>query len=404
MINEELQPKLRFSEFSKGWSYRAISDFGSVVTGSTPSTATQEFYGGNINFISPADMQGQRYVNSTKTTLTKAGFNKCRKLPPSSILFVCIGSSIGKVAQTPLESCSNQQINAVVVNEENSSDFIFSLLEERSARIAILAGEQAVPIINKSQFSSVKVIAPDCKKEQQKIADFLSAVDKKTFLLKEKYALLEQYKKGVMQKLFSRETRFKDENDNDFPDWQEERFSNILQLQLNSLQMNDESEYELITVRRRNGGVDSRGIYKGKEVLVKNQYELKTNQFVISKRQIVHGACGLVPEALAGAIVSNEYNVFEPVAEKLDINYFNMIATSLPMRRAFFINSDGVHIEKLLFKTQSWLKTKLDFPCVEEQRKIVTFINSLDKKLELVSQQIEQTQTFKKGLLQQMFV
>jgi type I restriction enzyme S subunit len=240
--------------------------------------------------------------------------------------------------------------------------------------------------------------------EQHEIADFFAVVDKKISLLKEKHALLEQYKKGVMQKLFSQEIRFKDEKDNEFPKWQEERFSNILVLKLNPLKMDDESEYKLITVRRRNRGVDSRGIYKGKDVLVKNQFELKANQFVISKRQIVHGACGLVPEELAGAIVSNEYNVFDPVAEKLDINYFNIIAKTLSMRRAFFINSDGVHIEKLLFKTQSWLKTKLDFPCVEEQKKIVSFIASIDKKIELIAQQAEQIQTFKKGLLQQMFV
>ncbi|NQZ09490.1 MAG: hypothetical protein HRT35_20240 [Algicola sp.] len=74
------------------------------------------------------------------------------------------------------------------------------------------------------------------------------------------------------------------------------------------------------------------------------------------------------------------------------------------MRRAFFINSDGVHIEKLLFKTQSWLKTQLDFPCVDEQKKIVAFITAIDKKIAQVAQQIELTETFKKGLLQQMFV
>ena len=293
----------------------------------------------------------------------------------------------------------------VRLNEKGNSDYFKYYFQTHSARKEISKYVRKATVANLpgSDLLRLKINLP-CLAEQKNSADFLSAIDKKISLLKEKYALIEQYKKGVMQKLFSQDIRFKRENGHDFPDWQEECFSNILLLQLNSLKMKDDNEYELITVRRRNRGVDSRGIFKGKEVLVKNQFELKTNQFVISKRQIVHGACGLVPEKLAGSIVSNEYNVFDPVPEKLDINYFNIIAKTLPMRRAFFINSDGVHIEKLLFKTQSWLKTKLDFPCVEEQKKIVSFIETLDRKLELVSQQIEQTKTFKKGLLQQVFV
>ena len=257
--------------------------------------------------------------------------------------------------------------------------------------------------LGQSTFSRLKVTFPSYS-EQYKIANFLSSVDKKIQQLTEKQSLLQQYKKGIMQKLFSLEIRFKDEQGHDFPDWGSVKLSEILELQDNAIDMADEKEYELITVRRRNGGVDSRGRFKGKEVLVKNQFKLNSKQFVISKRQIVHGACGLVPEHLEGAIVSNEYNVFEPIESKLDIKYFNIFATTLFMRKAFFINSDGVHIEKLLFKTRSWLKTKILLPNKNEQQKIVSFISVLDKKIEFVSQQIEQTQTFKKGLLQQMFV
>lgn len=400
-------PNLRFPSFNNHWDKTQIGKVSKVSSGGTPSRANKSYWKGSIPWVTTSLINFNEIESANEFITEDALNNSSAKLFSKGTLLIAMygqGATRGKVALLNIDATTNQACAAIKLDSDRvSNSFAFYQLMRNYEDIRNLANDGGQKNLSGGLIKSLPVSIPSLK-EQHKISDFLSSVDKKINLLKQKHALLEQYKKGVVQKLLSQEIRFKSENGNDFPDWQEERFSNILQLQLNSLQMNDESEYELITVRRRNGGIDSRGIYKGKEVIVKNQYGLKTNQFVISKRQIVHGACGLVPEELAGAIVSNEYNVFEPVTEKLDINYFNMIATSLPMRRAFFINSDGVHIEKLLFKTQSWLKTKLDFPCVEEQRKIVSFIDSLDKKLELVSQQIEQTQTFKKGLLQQMFV
>jgi type I restriction enzyme S subunit len=382
-MSDPTLPNLRFPAFSENWEKKKFDSFCIKISSGKSKTLEQGKYSvhGSTGLLGYTDDFSHDAAN---ILVARVGAN--------AGLLNCVEGKVGVTDNTLVIELIDQELQK----------FYYYLLESSNLNKYIFGTGQ--PLITGGILKGLNVQLPQSKTEKQKISNFLSAVDKKITLLKEKHALLEQYKKGVMQKLLSQEIRFKDENGNDFPVWQEERFSNILVLQLNSLKMNDESEYELITVRRRNGGVDSRGIYKGKDVLVKNQFALKANQFVISKRQIVHGACGLVPEELAGAIVSNEYNVFDPVPEKLDINYFNMIATSLTMRRAFFINSDGVHIEKLLFKTQSWLKTNLDFPCVEEQRKIVSFIESLDKKLNLVSQQIEQTQAFKKGLLQQMFV
>lgn len=407
------KPLLRFFEFKKELEQTSIGELTDTVMGY--AFKSSEFVEYGVQVIRMGNLyQGTLQLERTPVFMPKLSEESYKRFVISSgDLIMSMTGTMGKrdygfILKIPKSSqcyLLNQRVMKFVLKGNNSADFLLYLLQNEKLlnRLYSLPGGTKQANLSGQQVKELNTYVP-CVLEQQKISNFLSSVDKKISLLKQKHILLDQYKKGVMQKLLSQEIRFKDKNGNDFPHWQEECFSNILVLQLNSLKMKDDKEYELITVRRRNRGVDSRGIFKGKEVLVKNQFELKTNQFVISKRQIVHGACGLVPEKLAGAIVSNEYNVFEPVTEKLDINYFNMIATSLPMRRAFFINSDGVHIEKLLFKTKSWLKTKLGFPCVEEQRKIVSFVESLDKKFELVLLQIEQSQTFKKGLLQQMFV
>ncbi|MGD8122276.1 restriction endonuclease subunit S [Vibrio sp. TRT 2004] len=279
--------------------------------------------------------------------------------------------------------------------------FVFYLYQKIGLKR--FATGSGVPTLNRNDVHDFRANIPELN-EQQKIADFLTSVDSKISQLTEKHRLLKEYKKGVMQQIFSQQIRFKDKDGKAFPDWKTYPLKKVLSLQSDSLNMLDDETYELITVKRGFGGVVSRGLFKGKDVLVKNQFTIHENEFVISKRQIVHGACGLVPAALDGAIVSNEYNVFRPVEHLLDIDYFNRFATTPIMRRAFFINSDGVHIEKLLFKTQSWLKTKVSLPCLKEQQKIAQFLQSIDNKIGAVAEQIEQTKQFKKGLLQQMFV
>lgn len=199
----ENQPRLRFPEFQNSgeWRGQSIGDFGKVVTGNTPSTVQPAFYGGGIPFVSPADISEMRFVDQTKTTLTAEGFAETRFIREGSILFVCIGSTIGKVAQSIHDCATNQQINAIVPSSNYSDGFVYFALSFAAKRIALLAGKQAVPIINKSIFSSVKLLVPKLD-EQQRIASCLSILDALITLEARKLEALKNHKKGLMQQLF----------------------------------------------------------------------------------------------------------------------------------------------------------------------------------------------------------
>ncbi len=199
----ETQPRHRFSEFNGAgeWREKSVSDFGLVVTGSTPSTADPTLYGGNIPFVSPGDISDLRHVDGTKTTLTAAGFDKTRPIRAGSVLFVCIGSTIGKIAQNVRECATNQQINAVIPNAAHSDGFVYLALSNASDRIALLAGKQAVPIINKSLFSSVRLLVPGLP-EQKRIADCVTPLDDIIAAEIRKLDTLKTHKKGLMQQLF----------------------------------------------------------------------------------------------------------------------------------------------------------------------------------------------------------
>lgn len=199
----ETLPRLRFPEFRDApeWEDQTVGDFGKVVTGNTPSTAQPAFYGGGIHFVSPADISDLRFVDQTKTTLTPEGYAETRPIRAGSVLFVCIGSTIGKVAQNVYDCATNQQINAVIPSSKHSDGFVYFALSLASERIAMLAGRQAVPIINKSLFSSVRILVPKLP-EQQRIASSLSSLDALIAAETQKLDALKSHKKGLMQQLF----------------------------------------------------------------------------------------------------------------------------------------------------------------------------------------------------------
>ena len=195
-------PVIRFKGFSDAWEQRKLREVGNVVTGSTPSTLDKTNYNGSYLFVSPADIQGNRYVDKTITTLSEKGFRKGRILKEGAILFVSIGSTIGKVAQIRQEAVTNQQINAVVPHEDYDDNFIFSSLVKESEKIKLLSATQAVPIINKTTFSNIDIHIPGNIKEQIQIGAFFNKMDDTIALHQRKSTLLKQLKQTYLKQIF----------------------------------------------------------------------------------------------------------------------------------------------------------------------------------------------------------
>lgn len=188
-----------------------------------------------------------------------------------------------------------------------------------------------------------------------------------------------------------------------FPaDWSTKRIEDWVSLCERPIELKDDESYQLVTVRRAFGGVDSRGYFKGKDIFVKTYFEVREGDFVISKRQIAHGACGVVPACLDHAVVSNEYNVFVP-KDKTNIAMFYLMMHLPHYLRLFYLMSDGVHIEKLLFKTKDWLRRNLAMPPIQEQRKIAEILSVQNRVITLYEGKIEQIKLFKKACLRRMF-
>jgi type I restriction enzyme S subunit len=189
------------------WDIVEVNKLGNIVTGTTPKTNIPEYYGGAYMFIAPGDINDNKYVNKTQKYLSDKGLKVSRPLTPNTVLVVCIGATIGKVAITQSEnSTTNQQINAIIPNEKVSADYLYYAFKYRSAYLPALAGRAAIPIVNKSNFGRFLIPLPPLP-EQKTIAHTLQTIQKAKETRQRELELERERKAALMQYLFTHGTR-----------------------------------------------------------------------------------------------------------------------------------------------------------------------------------------------------
>lgn len=163
--------------------------------------------------------------------------------------------------------------------------------------------------------------------------------------------------------------------------WTRARFRDLVEVVERPVDLLDGAEYQLVNAKRSRGGIVARERARGKDIRVKNQHALEADDFVMSSRQIIHGACGVVPENLAGAIVSNEYVILRPRRELLTA-YLRELSFTSYFQRTCFHSSVGVDVEKMVFKVERWLDYSISIPPRAEQQRVLEVLGSVDDAVE----------------------
>lgn len=164
------------------WQSVKVSELGRVVTGKTPKTAISENYGGDVPFLTPSDDMSVKYVSKTVKTLTEKGLSEVKNtlLPQDAVCVSCIGSDLGKVVITTKNTVTNQQINSIIVDKEHFDvSFVYYAMLILGKELNFISKTStAVPIVNKSSFSSYEIQCPSLEQQKQ-IAAVLSLLDDK---------------------------------------------------------------------------------------------------------------------------------------------------------------------------------------------------------------------------------
>ncbi|HFD32313.1 MAG TPA: restriction endonuclease subunit S [Gammaproteobacteria bacterium] len=404
-------PELRFSGFSENYINHLFENIFLFSTGKNikQNEASPEYktpcvrYGELYHLYDEVITQVVNKTNLNESELTFSEGNEIL-LPSAGEDPLDIGSAS---ALTLRNIAIGRTINILRPKEENAYSQIYVsyyINQKLRKKISTLARGVSISNVYNSDLKTLMINLP-LLPEQQKIATFLSAVDKKLRYLRHKQALLETYKRGAMQKIFLQEFRFKQDNGTDFPDWEERLLGDVSERQI---QKNANSLIKRVLTNSATKGILDQQDYFDKDIANLNNlmgyYIVSKGDYVYNPRISVHAPVGPINKNKVGdGVMSPLYSVFR-FNNANDLFYEQYFKTTAWHKYMKSIANYGARHDRMNITTVDFMAIPLPCPCEEEQQKITEFLSTLDKKLEAVQSQISQTEKFKKGLLQKMFV
>jgi type I restriction enzyme S subunit len=416
MLEKKLVPKLRFSEYTNDWKIMPLNKFIIEHKGGAPLRPRDfiKIAGCEVIPKKAITSGGELKLDQDLPTYcTKSFFDNYEKSVVNNTFLITTlrdlvpsGPNIGYIVK--YTSTKNyllaQGVYGIKINIKNLiEDFLIqysNTSKYRKLMQTIMVGSTQVHIRN-SVFFSIDIPYTSYL-EQQKIASFLSEVDTKLSQLTKKKALLENYKKGVMQKIFSQELRFKDGNGNDYGDWEEKKIKSIAKVVGGGTPSTTDEDFwngdinwftpteiKYNSVSQSNRKITALGLSKSSATILPKGTILLTTRATIGEVAIANEECTTNQGFQSLVVNKRNSNLF----------VFNLIKIH---RNELYKRANGSTFKEISKKEIE--KIEVSIPCLEEQTKIANFLGELDAKIEVLSTSIENTQTFKKGLLQQLFV
>ena len=401
MSEEKLVPKLRFSGFTDEWNEVKLGDISKSITkGTTP----KKYSDTGINFVKVESIENNKIYkidafideNTHKNELS-------RSILKTNDLLFSIAGSLGRttiVTENILPANTNQALSIIRFYDNCNCNLNFIQSRLNTYDIAkyifqnLAVGAQ--PNLNLQQVGNIKIRIPSFN-EQNKIQGFLECVDIKIELLKKKYQQYQEFKKYLMQQIFTQKLRF------DFKDtWDKVLLKDVAFIPKKTKLTNIEG-LKLLTVKLHTKGIEINDRIKPKLTKRGRPYYIRrSGELLIGRQNFHNGGMGIVPKSLDEGICSNAISSFNVFEDKIDVNYLYYFLA----RPEYYIKSERLigGTGQKEFSEKELLKLKIDLPSLEEQNKIVDFLSNIDHKIELSENQLNKTQEFKKGLLQQMFV
>lgn len=413
-------PKLRFKDSRRQefpeWINQRIGEVSiKVISGGTPDTNNARYWNGNINWLTPKEINS-KYVKSSLRKISELGYQKSSaKLLPKGTVILTTRASIGLccIQNTDSSFTTNQGFQSILFNPEkvySEYGYYFLITDETQRKMKQLASGSTFLELSPKNLKKLNIPVPSLP-EQQKIADFLTAYDTMIDTQSQRVEAMKTRKKGLLQKIFSQEIRFKDEQGREYPEWIVQKLEELVSMHarigwqnLRTSEFLNSGDYYLVTgTDFVNGKIDfSTCHYIGKERFEQDKkIQLDNDNILITK----DGTLGKVAyvDILPKPTTLNA-GIFCLKSKKQNINmkYLFQYLRGPFMMQYCNRHSTGGTIKHL---NQGVLITfPVPLPSLSEQQKIADFLTAVDHQIEVEENRLERMQVIKKGLLQQMFI
>jgi type I restriction enzyme S subunit len=409
-------PKLRFKDDNgrdfPTWESHPLGTLGEFKNGINKS---KEDFGKGVPFINLMDVFGKPCFSGGNVGLVNAKPNEISNynLLKGDVLFIRSSVKIEGVGETSviIEDLPNTVYSGFLIRfRENKKKIIDQYKKycfgNRHFRNQVLSvcTTSANTNINQDALNNLTLNFPTLE-EQTKIADFLTAIDDRISQLSQKCDGLAQYKKGVMQQIFSQELRFKDEQGRAFPAWDSVDLGNL------AFKVNTKNKDDSISKVLTNSavqGIVSQNDFFDKDIANKNNlegyYVVELNDFVYNPRISSSAPVGPVKRNnLAKGVMSPLYTVFRFKSECLDfLEYF--FETTYWHDHMRSVSNMGARFDRMNITNEGFFALPIALPSIAEQAKIAGFLSAVDEKISHAQAQRDALKQYKQGLLQQMFV
>lgn len=416
-------PKLRFKGFSNNWSSNKLDNIFSFKNG---LNASKEMYGNGVKFINVLDIINNNKLNfdviQECVVATDEQISNY-KVIQGDILFQRSSETREEVGQANVYTDSKTVlfggfvIRARPVIKMDSVFFNFQLKTDTLRKdITQRSGGSTRYNIGQDSLGKVTAFLPEID-EQIKIANFLTAVDEKIILLGKQYDLLCQYKKGIMQKIFSQKLRFKDENGYVYPAWKTKSFKELYKLLNTNSLSRSELNYENGYVKNIHyGDIHTRFNsrfditkelvpYISKTIKISEECFCRNGDLVIADASEDYndiGKCIEITNVNQQQIVAGLHTFLARPITSMALGFGSYMMQSSEVRRKIKIIATGVSV--LSITKKNLLDLMIPLPSIDEQTKITNYLSSLDDKIAVKKAELDKLKTWKQGLLQQMFV
>jgi type I restriction enzyme S subunit len=393
----------------KDWKFVSISEFGRVITGSTPSMNDLTNYGDEVPWCTTVDMK-DKYVARTRIYLSAKGANIARIVPKGAILVTCIGT-IGKIAIAAVDLATNQQINSIVVDNNVNNEYLYYAISNYVPKMQIIAGKTSVPIINKSTFENFCLPCPPISM-QLKIAQILSTWDRAIERVQRLIEAKQRLKKGLMQGLLTGRLRFPEfgesinSTDAFPPDWEVKKLKQVFS-QIDRPLGNHVPE-SVLSISAKIGFVDQKTKF-GKVVAGKSLEKyilLQRGEFAYNRgnsNAYPQGCIYMLTEYDEGAI-PNVYYAFRVKSGNIFPQFYQYYFESglLNPQLKMFISSSARGDGLFNISSKDFFRIRIIVPPFEEQKKIAGVLGGMDEQIALLKKYLERLKEQKKGLMQKL--